>query len=66
MKKLRLREVNVLPKVTEPGSGRDMKIAIDPNWFICLYSLPSKLAFTPRPVVENTDFGAALAAHLPH
>lgn len=61
MKKLRLREMKALPKVPEPGSGRDRTIATDPTWFFSLDSLLSKIACTSRPVVEDTDFGAALS-----
>ena len=57
MKELRFREVNVLLTVTEPVSDRDVAIATDPHWFVCIYSIASKLASTSWSVVENTNFG---------
>lgn len=46
MKELKFREVNVLHMVTEPVSGKDVAIATDPHWLVCIYSIASKLVST--------------------
>lgn len=48
---MRLREVNVLPTVTELVSGRD--VIVVPGWFVCLRSPLPKLV--PRTVAGGED-----------